>query len=1331
MPRAKQPTPAPILAIIEAWRRQPSADGTLHIPSHEIKLSRFPEECLDLPGLKRIVLRGHALTELPDSITVLATNAVVLDIRRNPIRRVPTLPLPPLVIDTLQHRHLATSLPESAIHGLQVLDRHWDGYRGRLGEFPRLRELSLSSVGLDTLPPEIAQLSALTSLDLSSNQLDALPPEFARLSALTSLDLSRNQLASLPPEIFSLFALNSLSLSGNQLAALPPEISNLSALASLDLSKNHLFALPWTFPQLNTLSELNLSVNPLYSLPQAITKLRALTTLDLHRTSISSLGPNIAEITSLTKLDLSDNRLPSLNSEIGRLAALTSLNLGNNWLSSVPPGIAQLKALKSLDISKNGLTSFPSLVLQLPALTTLDISGNPLCSLPSSIGKLSSLTQLNLSNNNLSFIPPEITKISRLSSLNLSYNKITSLPPEITKLRNLTSLNLWKNPFTNIPTELGKLPELSSLYLGENLLTAIPPQIAQIRSLAVLSLSGNNINTLPPEIARLSSLATLRIDNNTFDTFPTEIIKIPTLSTLNLNANNLTSLPPDISKLANLSSLYLYGNQITNLPEKITDAQSLCTIYMPGNPLSELPPELAKLDYLYDFVIDPTLLETSKREAYSAGLDALQSHLRRELDSRDAEAQAIQAKVILLGHGAAGKTTLLRRLLNPKHKVRRDDPSTHGINIEDWSIERAGDKPDILAHVWDFGGQELQYATHQFFLTEKALYVLVVNLRTHARAPHEEIFQIIRLLGGQGARVQLVLNVWGDCHEEFPLSEYRGQFPDLDIQIKPLKANLGKEDTTLRLGLESQVRAIADHLDSPLPQWVAVQRELHALRATRDHIDRQTLADICARHQLTEATDPEVLAGYLTRIGSIMAFPQAGREESQLRDFIMLNPQWALEAIYLVLKDDRVRKANGRLEEDFFIATLTADGYRQDEAEKLLTLLLKNAFEICYPLLGTKRGTYIVPQLLPTARKTHDLGSGPFLTLVYRYPQSPPRGLAARLIVRLHTAIARDHADEELVWRNGVYLRQDNAQAEVIRMTDPKRGGDILRIRVAGPSPANRDLLNRIVTELDHVHADFPHLDVQPQIGCNCGACRKAEMPHLYFKEDVQAAAATRRPLLCTASHADVPWEQLLLGIDPKLGEGVKPLVPGPRELMAISEGVHATLGARTDSGLAKLFVEFMQSTRMPNIHITNNAISNPVQNNSQTVAIDIQVAITQSNDFRDVARQLHEDLEDEGADAEALADLEKRLARVDQAIAELQQARTPDEMASQRGPMQRLKRFVENLADANDTVGKAIKTAKTSGKLLGELAGLYNDLGPLAGLPKIPFPSAEKQGES
>lgn len=84
-----------------------------------------------------------------------------------------------------------------------------------------------------------------------------------------------------------------------------------------------------------------------------------------------------------------------------------------------------------------------------------------------------------------------------------------------------------------------------------------------------------------------------------------------------------------------------------------------------------------------------------------------------------------EGKLILVGRGEVGKTSLLNSLLH--NSFRADEAKTHGINITEWLLPLKN--VNIRLHAWDFGGQEIMHATHQFFLTEDTLYVLVLNGR--------------------------------------------------------------------------------------------------------------------------------------------------------------------------------------------------------------------------------------------------------------------------------------------------------------------------------------------------------------------------------------------------------------------------------------------------------------------------------------------------------------------------------------------------------------------------------------------------------------------------
>jgi small GTP-binding protein len=177
------------------------------------------------------------------------------------------------------------------------------------------------------------------------------------------------------------------------------------------------------------------------------------------------------------------------------------------------------------------------------------------------------------------------------------------------------------------------------------------------------------------------------------------------------------SLPAEIGKLKNLTMLDLTENQLKTLPAEIGKLTSLTTLYLSENPLESPPPER---------------------------IEAIRSYFK----SLEAERRALnEVKVLLVGDGGAGKTSLVKQLLGEefdKHELQ-----THGINIRDRKVE------DLLVHFWDFGGQEIMHATHQFFLSKRSLYILVLDGRRDEKT--EYWLKHIESFGGDSP-ILVVLN---------------------------------------------------------------------------------------------------------------------------------------------------------------------------------------------------------------------------------------------------------------------------------------------------------------------------------------------------------------------------------------------------------------------------------------------------------------------------------------------------------------------------------------------------------------------------------------------
>ncbi len=867
---------------------------------------------------------------------------------------------------------------------------------------------------------------------------------------------------------------------------LPPKIQKAIETARRE-GATKLDLKPWSIGELLT------------SFPEAVLELTQLESLDLHNQNISAIPQNIATaLPRLKRVDVSGNPLDELtdipglildwkqweklrdNISIEHVRGLRLRKLGANTIKTITQRrlLERFYNMRELYISGNRLSSLPECIGQLQNLDILDLWGNKLSSLPECIGQLQNLNILNLWDNKLNSLPECIGQLQNLKTLNLWGNQLSSLPESIGQLQNLKTLNLRSNQLSSLPESIGQLQNLKTLNLRSNQLSNLPESIGQLQNLNTLDLWGNKLSSLPESIGQLQSLTELIISSNKLSSLPESITKLQKLTILNLRENYLNTLPVSITKLQNLSELYLRGNQLTTLPESVVKLPRLWKITLDSNPWQEPPPEII-----------------------ARGLEAIREYFRQ---ATLGTVPLHEAKVLIVGEPGAGKTTLMKKLTNSNYPVPSEEDSTLGIVVhEGWGFHcPIGREVVFRANLWDFGGQEIQYMTHQFFLTSRCLYVLVIDPRrdySHA----DYWFHIIDLLGG-GSPVLVVLNEKNQKQVTgFDLSAYKKHF-QARFTIKDCKVDLAYNDARFSALVETVQKQLCTlkHVGTPLPRaWIPIREELQEHHKLGKHyISFKEYMEICRHHGLQGEKQALLLSGYLHDLGIVLHY----QEDPGLADTVILNPQWAVDGVYAVLhRREEIEDRPWHFSRKWVFEFWQEKGYNFEECHKLLRLMSREHFEICYPLTGSTYEEYLVPLLLPEERPTYYFPETDLLHFRYRY-QFMPKGLISRLIVRLHPYLEKDNRRSDVVWKRGAVFQHQGARAEVVESLGGE-GFRSLLIRIAGASSIQRrELLTIIRHEIEAIHKkSYKNIRYDELIPCHSEKCQKQEAPNFFELSDL------------------------------------------------------------------------------------------------------------------------------------------------------------------------------------------------------------------------------------
>ena len=776
------------------------------------------------------------------------------------------------------------------------------------------------------------------------------------------------------------------------------------------------------------------------------------------------------------------------------------LNLASCALRQVPEDVLSLTQVEEIDLDVNLLTQVPEALWNMPKLRRVTLIGNPLQALPERPGMVVSVEQFRQFRETLErntfglqlddfYEPVEVslksiavTSLQGLRCLDITgpfyrdYQQHEMPGPLcqdlLSRLEACADLEvlrlLWWN-LVSVPESLRDLPNLRELYLTHVHITELPEWLGSLE-LEVFVASGNGLTRLPVALPGWQRMKLLR-----------------------LGGNPLGQIPPAIFDLPNLEELSIFDCQIR-----------------------EIPREILRLTKLKKLVVDDNPIETPPPEVVTKGLEAIRDYWRqREKVGTD---YLCEAKLILVGEPGAGKTSLAKKIADANYQLQPSEKSTEGIEVIQHRFpyllrpKEAGTaaetKCEFQVNIWDFGGQEIYKATHQFFLTRRSVYVLVCDERQE-NTDFSYWLQAVEVLS-EGCPLVIVQNEKQDRSRTMDFSKLRARFPNLhQVMAVNLATNRGLPE--LVRVIEQELGSLP-HVGDLLPKtWKQVRTALE--KETRETLSLDEYLNVCAQNDFKEHAHKLQLSSYLHDLGICLHF----QEDPVLNRTVIIKPTWGTDAVYRVLDDAEVKAKWGRFTHQQLPALWHEPKYRGMEHE-LVALMMK--FQLCYALVPDKE--WIAPQLLAADSPAYDWPTTGGLVVRYQY-EFLPRGIVTRCIVALHRLIA----DQALVWRHGVVLIRDGCRAEIVEEPTQNR----IRVRVHGAHPPG--LFAIIDEQLERLHAGFPKLQYERYLPCNCVTCVGSAEPRDFSLKDLLDFARTGDAIQCRGSRKMVDALQLLRDVLP------------------------------------------------------------------------------------------------------------------------------------------------------------------------------------------------------
>ena len=522
-----------------------------------------------------------------------------------------------------------------------------------------------------------------------------------------------------------------------------------------------------------------------------------------------------------------------------------------------------------------------------------------------------------------------------------------------------------------------------------------------------------------------------------------------------LDHTNLVSIPVSIRNLKKLSYLELSYLKLTNLPDWLPDLGLTfsrrtisCGIYLSNTTVKGV--DMAIFDQPQKVIC-----------AWFA-----------EREKQNSGGPLNEIKVVFLGDGSTGKSLTVARLLNDGITPGNfDGEATPGIAIEDKEFTLP-DGRKVQVHFWDFGGQEILHSMHRIFLTDRTLYVVMINARNNTQDDQARYWLHNVSSFAPDCPVLLVLNQV-DQNPNASVNErsLKKLYPNLKevIRLSALKYDSDTFNSSFTTPMLTQIGRF-EGLDAFFPAtWKALMGRLRGME--RNFIRWNEFYQYCKESGVEEQKLCKELLKWFHDIGVSFCCNKSTR----LQDYVVLKPEWITNAIYTIIWNKRNETANGMVDQEEIYRLLSPeDGsdvqqvrtdmtYRMEDVDFILRV--SRQFRLSFSM---GNGKEFIPMLcqrnaLPIADEFPEEPRVTEFRLEYEYL---PINVLHRLMVDMRQDLRNDQ-----VWLTGaLFEHKYNGTSALV-----KGEGNILSIYIRATDPAHQahTYLNTFRSALDEIHADM------------------------------------------------------------------------------------------------------------------------------------------------------------------------------------------------------------------------------------------------------------------